>query len=41
MEFGQSYCRDILIRILRKFILNFYDFYSIYYGFWKFIRIFL
>jgi hypothetical protein len=35
MEFGQAYYRDLLMRILRKFILYFYDFYTIYYEFWN------
>jgi hypothetical protein len=30
-EFGQAYCKDILNRILWKFILYFSEFYSIYY----------
>jgi hypothetical protein len=31
MEFGQSYCKDLFKKILWKFILYFYDMYSIFY----------
>jgi hypothetical protein len=33
IEFGQSYCKDLLKRITRKFSLYFFKFYSIFYGF--------
>jgi hypothetical protein len=33
MVFGQSYCKDLLQRILWKFIIYFSKFYSIYYDF--------
>jgi hypothetical protein len=36
MEFGQSYCRDILTIIPVKFIFHFSDVYIIYYQFSKF-----
>jgi hypothetical protein len=36
MEFGQTYCQDILRRIIRKFILYFFEFCTIYYEFLKF-----
>jgi hypothetical protein len=32
-EFGQSYCKDLLKRITKKFSLYFFKFYSIFYGF--------
>jgi hypothetical protein len=37
MEFGQAYCRYLLKRILRKFILYFLDFYTKCYKILKFI----
>jgi hypothetical protein len=33
MEFYQAYRKDILNRIIRKFILHFSEFYFIYYEF--------
>jgi hypothetical protein len=39
MEFCQAYCKDLLKRITKKFILYFFKSYSIYYEFVKFIRI--
>jgi hypothetical protein len=39
MEFGQAYCRDLLKRNPRKFMLHFSKFYFILYGFLKFIQI--
>jgi hypothetical protein len=36
IEFDQAYCKDLPKRILKKFILHFYEFYSILYEFLKF-----
>jgi hypothetical protein len=36
MEFGQSYCKDLLKRILQRFILHFCDTYFVFYELWKF-----
>jgi hypothetical protein len=33
MEFGQAYCQDLVKRILKQFILYFYNIYSIFYEF--------
>jgi hypothetical protein len=38
-RFGQVYCKFLLKRILRKFILHFFEFYIIYYEFSKIKRI--
>jgi hypothetical protein len=38
-EFGQAYCIYLLNRILGKFILYFFEFYTIYYEFWNFKQI--
>jgi hypothetical protein len=38
-EFGQAYGKDILKRIIYKFILYFSEFYFIFYEFWKFMWI--
>jgi hypothetical protein len=35
-EFGQAHCKDLLNRILWKFILYFSEFYSVYYEYLKF-----
>jgi hypothetical protein len=37
IEFGQAHCKDLLKRILKKFILHFYEFSIQFYKFWKFI----
>jgi hypothetical protein len=39
MEFCQAYCKDMLTRIPRKFISQFYELYSIFYVFWKVTQI--
>jgi hypothetical protein len=31
IEFDQAYCKDLLKRVIRKFILHFCDMYSIFY----------
>jgi hypothetical protein len=36
IEFGQAYCQDIVMRILKKFILYFSELYSISYVFEKY-----
>jgi hypothetical protein len=36
MEFGQAYCKDLLKRILRKFILHFCNMYPIFHELLKF-----
>jgi hypothetical protein len=40
MQFGQTYCKYILTRILRKFISYLHEFYFIFYEFWNLERIF-
>jgi hypothetical protein len=40
MEFGQSYCKYLLKRILRRFILHFCDIYSVFYELLKFNEFF-
>jgi hypothetical protein len=35
IEFGQAYCKDLLKRNTRKFILYFFEFYCIFYEFWN------
>jgi hypothetical protein len=37
--FGQAYCQDLARSILQKFILYFFEFYTISYEFLKFIQI--
>jgi hypothetical protein len=37
-EFGQTYCKDLLKRIPKKFTFHFSKVYSIFYGFLKFIQ---
>jgi hypothetical protein len=39
MQFGQTYCKYILTRILRKFISYLSKFYFIFYEFWNLERI--
>jgi hypothetical protein len=33
MEFGQAYCKDLLKRILKKFISYFSEFYFVFFKF--------
>jgi hypothetical protein len=39
-EFGQAYCKDLLNRILKNFILHFSEFYTIFYKYYNLKRIF-